>query len=88
MAIPDLHSVESMTVRLKELLDRARQLKKGAAIEPPLPVSEFSAEDGLHAAEDRGYSPAHNAVVETAARNLMHTILVRAVFIQVVPKHF
>jgi THO complex subunit 1 len=76
MALPDLHSVDSMTDVLEQLLRRARQIKRTDTIEPPLPVAELIADSGLLASREGVPPPAHNAIVETAARNLMYNLLV------------
>ncbi|KAF2457952.1 THO complex subunit 1 transcription elongation factor-domain-containing protein [Lineolata rhizophorae] len=75
MTGPEVASVEAATVRLEDLLGRARRVKQSNSIEPPLPVSEFASDDGLLAATEPDSRHAHNAVVETAARNLQYNVV-------------
>lgn len=77
MAIPDIPSVESMSLRIRELLDRARAVKKTGTIDPPLPVSAFTDAGGPLPSVDPTHQQVHNAVVETAARRLTQDFLVR-----------
>lgn len=47
MAIPEESAVSHASARLHSLLDKARQLKPTTEIEPPLPKSKFSGNQGL-----------------------------------------
>lgn len=69
MTIPDTGGVQTVILRLRELLQRARQLKP-RSIEPPLPPSEFSGELGL--ASRRSNFP----TIELAARRLFEELVV------------
>ena len=68
MDVTALPSVAASVDRLRELLNRASEIKPKPDIEPPLPVSEYSGEQGLPS-ETENKSSQH-AVIEVAARQL------------------
>jgi hypothetical protein len=75
MAIHDPPGFLEASQRLQELLDRAEKIKPGSAIEPPLPASEFSGDNGLHIPtmdKDSQYN-----LYELAARRLFQKYIVR-----------
>jgi hypothetical protein len=68
MDVTELPSVTASVERLRELLHRASKIKPKPDIEPPLPISEYSGEQGLPS-EIENKSSQH-AVIEVAARQL------------------
>jgi len=68
MDVTQLPSVAASVDRLRELLHRASKIKPKPDIEPPLPISEYSGEQGLPS-EIENKSSQH-AVIEVAARQL------------------
>jgi hypothetical protein len=74
MARPTLPSVEETVDRLRELLNRARKLKT-TDIEPALPISEFSAQQGLPSRVE--VKSSQYPIIEVAARQLFHEYVVR-----------
>jgi len=75
MARPTLPSVEETVGRLRELLDRARKVKKTTDIEPALSISEFSAQQGLPSRVE--IKSSQYPIIEVAARQLFHEFVVR-----------
>lgn len=75
MARPTLPSVETTVDRLRKLLKKARKVKTATTIEPALPVSEFSGDQGLPlATKDKN---TQYAIIEVAARQLFHEFVVK-----------
>jgi hypothetical protein len=70
MAVSETQGVLQAIQRLRQLLKRARQLKKSRAIDPPLPPSEFAGTSGLP--DGRNNFPA----VELAARQVFEELVV------------
>jgi len=75
MARPTLPSVEETVGRLRELLDRARKVKKTTDIEPALSISEFSVQQGLPSRVE--IKSSQYPIIEVAARQLFHEFVVR-----------
>lgn len=74
MARPTLPQVEATVARLRDLLERARKIKKTTDLEPALPVSEFSGTQGLPSTSDNKLF--QHAVIEVAARQIFHEYVV------------
>jgi len=75
MTRPTLPSVEETVDRLRELLDRARKVKKTTDIERALSTSEFSAQQGLPSRVEN--KSLQYPIIEVAARQLFHEFVVR-----------
>nr|POE89776.1 tho complex subunit 1 [Quercus suber] len=73
----DLETVVLVRARLQALLDRAKEIKKTANVEPPLPVSEFSHDvKALHDDIDQRYGETYRFLaVETAAREIFYSLI-------------
>ncbi|EMC92699.1 hypothetical protein BAUCODRAFT_41548, partial [Baudoinia panamericana UAMH 10762] len=73
----DLEPVANTTARLKTLLERAREVKPEASIDPPLRTSDLLPEiNALHDGVDARYDQAYKVnVVETAARGIFYGLL-------------
>lgn len=63
-------ALEAVSQRLDALMQRARHLKPVGTVEPPLPIADFSDENGIPLDITGLPIGAHNSVVETAARRL------------------
>ncbi len=68
MDVTELPSVAASVERLRKLLHRASKIKPKPDIEPPLPISEYSGEQGLPSGVENKSS--QHAVIEVAARKL------------------
>lgn len=75
MAIPDIEPAQAMTLRLQELLERAKHVKKSTTVDPALPVSELVGGDELLLSDAVGDKETHKSIVERAARNIFYDIL-------------
>jgi hypothetical protein len=75
MAIDQPSTVESVSIRLKDLLRRASKIKTAYAVEPPLPASEFAGDLGIPPLE--GVDKAnHFQGVEISAKGLFQDLVV------------
>ncbi|KAF2178872.1 nuclear matrix protein [Zopfia rhizophila CBS 207.26] len=75
MAVPDAEPAHAMTVKLGELLHQASEVKKQTTIDPPLQVSEISANEGPLLGPVVGDKDAHMTVIEKAAKNIFYAIV-------------
>lgn len=80
MSSHGITSVDTYSVAIRKLLDRARDLKVISGIEPALSVSDFAGgieEIGkLSNGSFISNSQAHYAAIETACRNIFYDLLV------------
>ena len=74
-------SVDGYTAAVQDLLQRAREIKQHADIEPALKLSDFQgAIEGISGSAQPSVSdrtPAHYAAIETALRDIFYDLLVR-----------
>ena len=85
MSSHGIASVDTYSTAIKNLLDRARDLKPTLGIEPALSASDFAGgieeigklSDGPFIAN----SQAHYAAIETACRNIFYDLLVRPLLV-------
>ena len=73
----ELQAVANVTARLQALLDRAKAVKPGTTVEPPLPTSEFldeadALQNDLGKRDDQAFK---FATVETAARQIFYSLI-------------
>jgi len=71
MTVPDVPGLVEAISRLRELLDRAREVKESRSINPPLPASEFIGASGLVTGRS------HFVAVELAARQIFEELVVQ-----------
>lgn len=76
MAVPDLSATNSVGPRLDYLLQRARSVKPGTAINPPLHVPDLVPENESLLGEIEGESEVRFLAVETAAKSIFYQHLV------------
>ncbi len=86
MSVEDLPIVRSINLRLRELLDHARQLKQATTIEPSLlsfdlehhilNITQLDPNDGAESHEAVSATQPHQYALETAARNIFYEKLV------------
>lgn len=65
-----------MAARLRDLLQRSREVKPKSTIEPPLQVSELVADNEEIIGPISSDKEAHNNAIETAAKDIFYTTLV------------
>ena len=74
-------SVQTYSVAIKNLLDKAREVKVSPGIEPALNASDFAGDieeiGKLSNGSFLANSQAHYAAIETACRNIFYDLLVR-----------
>lgn len=70
MAIPETSGISDAVTRLRDLLDRARQIKPTTNIIPPLPSSAFQGASGIPSLPG---STTHPFAVEYAARQILQS---------------
>jgi len=69
MAVDQPSTVDSISIRLKDLLQRASKIKTAQTVEPPLPASEFAGDLGIPPLD--GVDKAnHFSAVEISAKGL------------------
>lgn len=76
MSSAGVSSVEGYTSAIRDLLDKAQEIKPDGGLEPALTTQEFEGgveEIGKH----NGASNKEYAAIETACRNIFYTLLVR-----------
>lgn len=72
MAVPD----NSTAARLDELLQRARTVKRGTSIEPPLQVAELVPENESLFGDFNGEKDILSTAVESAAKGVFYANIV------------
>lgn len=77
MAFPAVDSVEAVTRRFKELLEKARKVKPSDSIEPQISATDLLDGESLLLSENIQNQVSHNTVAEIAAKNLLHHLVVR-----------
>lgn len=78
MAFPAVDSVEAVTRRFKELLEKARKVKASDAIEPQISATDLLDGEALLLSDNIQHQVSHNTIAEIAAKNLLHHLVVRA----------
>jgi THO complex subunit 1 len=76
MAAPKLLPADAVAPRLDYLLRRARIVKQGTAIDPPLQVSELVPENEPLLGEIEGGKEVRTLAVESAAKSVFYANLV------------
>lgn len=76
MAVPDVPATNPVSARLDYLLQRARVVKPGVAVNPPLHVPDLVPENEPLLGEVEGEKEARSLTVETAARSVFYQYLV------------
>lgn len=79
MTDPDGEHQDPVVERLAYLLQRARDVKPGTSIDPPLQVSELVPENESLLGEIEGEKEARSLAVDTAAKSLFYANLVNIV---------
>ncbi|KAK0662882.1 THO complex subunit 1 [Lasiodiplodia hormozganensis] len=75
MAFPAVDSVEAVTRRFKELLEKARKVKPSDSIEPQISATDLLDGESLLLSENIQNQVSHNTVAEIAAKNLLHHLV-------------
>jgi THO complex subunit 1 len=76
MAVSDPIPSDSLTVRLEDLLERARNVKQSTTINPPLPVSELAQDGQPLFTPVFGDKETHMIAFEKAAKATFYNTLV------------
>jgi THO complex subunit 1 len=76
MAISQSSPSKTMAARLRELLQRARDVKPTTTIDPPLQVSELVADNEEIIGPISGDKEKHMNAIETAAKEIFYSKLV------------
>ncbi|KAF2145113.1 uncharacterized protein K452DRAFT_295661 [Aplosporella prunicola CBS 121167] len=72
MALPPVDSIEAVTLRFKQLLEKAQRIKSSASIEPSISITELLSDDTPLLSDNIQNQTTHNTVAETAAKRLLH----------------
>ena len=78
MALPPVDSIEAVTLRFKQLLEKAQRIKSSASIEPSISITELLSDDTPLLSDNIQNQTTHNTVAETAAKRLLHHFVVCA----------
>ncbi|KKY17276.1 putative nuclear matrix protein [Diplodia seriata] len=75
MAFPAVDSVEAVTRRFKELLEKARKVKASDSIEPQISATDLLDGESLVLSDKIQHQMSHNTVAEISAKNLLHHLV-------------
>ncbi|KAF4306140.1 THO complex subunit THOC1 [Botryosphaeria dothidea] len=75
MAFPAVDSVEAVTRRFQELLEKARRVKSTDSIEPQISATDLLDGETVLLSDNIKNQVSHNVVAEIAAKNLLHHLV-------------